>query len=859
MENNVNVNTNIKTYLGKDLNKNTTCANQGNTPLIFSKKLKNNTKVIPLRAIVNRVGRTRHFTPASQEWFNSVYAYNKNYTKLLPTADKQLMKLVRSYFNLYIKKHLNYEEKKSKSLATRFRRLSVKRIFVGKGDLKHTSTKVIITLYVYNYERRKFMVKHDEEVRNWFNTSSMYLKKYSKQPLVRKLANKNVFFSYENWFNWKSYELLNKKSLDLKNLTILERFYFKKFFGRLSLPSNRAGLVNTSIINNQTKLVNDKPLYIYIPLYKDYVQYISNSNLSESKKPSFDNFLNLIRVVSVNNIKNLKNNNLDLSEKTLYLGFVKDFLSRLFFVNKKLTKVILNLDALKTLKGSLGARFKYRFLIRRFLILKRVLHSYKGKTGIEKKKALKSFNLKEYMFILSNINIKNLIDLRKKNVDFRDITLYINHINKYLNKNLYFVHKKFIISLLNSLLSKKTRNINFSDKTIYLEYYKYIFSGKFSHASHVNNPSFDEFKSLLDEFSVDDFEYLKKKYQYYNTLTKLKFTVGKIQDFNKVFEEFNKINYTNLKRKKRSIILKNIREGMFKNYSKDITKIDIKDIISYSTDNLYKLGESFRQRTLKNYFKKTYLSLHKLIFNQNKFTNSFMKYLIRLVSNLYNKKVLFNIVDITKLHLNSDIYTQAVSLKLKNRKNRIYRVLKNSLSRVKMPLVKRIKNKQSNRDADQLLLNKVRNIKINTILVNYISNKDPLNVLLFNLYSKVLDLNNQSLSSVPSSTALTSLQQRVEEKSKDLYNEYSIIKSLKHINMAGIRVEAKGRLTRRFTASRSIFKMKWIGGLKNVDSSFKNLSTVVLRGNTKSNVLYSNVNSKNRNGAFGVKGWVSSK
>ena len=33
--------------------------------------------------------------------------------------------------------------------------------------------------------------------------------------------------------------------------------------------------------------------------------------------------------------------------------------------------------------------------------------------------------------------------------------------------------------------------------------------------------------------------------------------------------------------------------------------------------------------------------------------------------------------------------------------------------------------------------------------------------------------------------------------------------------MRGIRVEAKGRLTRRFTASRSVFKMKWKGGLKN--------------------------------------------
>jgi hypothetical protein len=77
--------------------------------------------------------------------------------------------------------------------------------------------------------------------------------------------------------------------------------------------------------------------------------------------------------------------------------------------------------------------------------------------------------------------------------------------------------------------------------------------------------------------------------------------------------------------------------------------------------------------------------------------------------------------------------------------------------------------------------------------------------------------------------------------------------------LAGIRVEAKGRLTRRFTAAKSVFKVKWKGGLKNVDSSFKGLSTIMLRGDRKSNVQYSILSSKNRNGAFGVKSWVSSK
>ena len=77
--------------------------------------------------------------------------------------------------------------------------------------------------------------------------------------------------------------------------------------------------------------------------------------------------------------------------------------------------------------------------------------------------------------------------------------------------------------------------------------------------------------------------------------------------------------------------------------------------------------------------------------------------------------------------------------------------------------------------------------------------------------------------------------------------------------MAGVRLEAKGRLTRRFTASRSVFKIKWKGTLKNIDATYRGLSSAILRGNIKSNVQYSIINSKTRNGAFGLKGWIGGK
>jgi hypothetical protein len=77
--------------------------------------------------------------------------------------------------------------------------------------------------------------------------------------------------------------------------------------------------------------------------------------------------------------------------------------------------------------------------------------------------------------------------------------------------------------------------------------------------------------------------------------------------------------------------------------------------------------------------------------------------------------------------------------------------------------------------------------------------------------------------------------------------------------MGGIRLEVKGRLTKRYRADRSVYSLKWKGGLKNVDSSFKRLSSVLFKGNSKSNVSYSLFNSKRRIGAFAVKGWISGK
>jgi len=94
----------------------------------------------------------------------------------------------------------------------------------------------------------------------------------------------------------------------------------------------------------------------------------------------------------------------------------------------------------------------------------------------------------------------------------------------------------------------------------------------------------------------------------------------------------------------------------------------------------------------------------------------------------------------------------------------------------------------------------------------------------------------------------------VLKKEYDNFYKNTVLNSLKHKVVNGIRIEASGRLTRRIVAARSIFKLRYIGSLKNTDSSYKGFSSVILRGHFKSNLQHTKLSSKRRIGSFGIKG-----
>ena len=56
---------------------------------------------------LNYMFKPKHFPPYTTEWVNSVYCYNNNLIKLLPSLDINAYNLIKSYFNLYLIKHNN--------------------------------------------------------------------------------------------------------------------------------------------------------------------------------------------------------------------------------------------------------------------------------------------------------------------------------------------------------------------------------------------------------------------------------------------------------------------------------------------------------------------------------------------------------------------------------------------------------------------------------------------------------------------------------------------------------------------------------------------------------------------------------
>jgi len=234
--------------------------------------------------------------------------------------------------------------------------------------------------------------------------------------------------------------------------------------------------------------------------------------------------------------------------------------------------------------------------------------------------------------------------------------------------------------------------------------------------------------------------------------------------------------------------------------------------------NLFYFKSIFKLIVLRklNFIRKIKIKLN---LNEYKFRENFLSKLSILVSKFYNQKVEFNIINLKSIRLNPDILTEYLKLKLKKNRRNVLTRMNYIINNLKLPEENLIteRTRISKHINYNLLENKYKNTNLNFIL-----NKNKLDEILKNLYEKL---------------------------QKNL-----IFNIIKYKNIGGIRLEIKGRLTKRYRADRAVYKVKVKGGLRNIDSCYKGLSTVNFRGYSNSNLEYSIKQGKRRIGAFAVKG-----
>jgi len=200
----------------------------------------------------------------------------------------------------------------------------------------------------------------------------------------------------------------------------------------------------------------------------------------------------------------------------------------------------------------------------------------------------------------------------------------------------------------------------------------------------------------------------------------------------------------------------------------------------------------------------------KLNLNKYKFEEIFLFKLSRLISKFYEdkdkfrstnlcRKIEFNIINLKSIVFNSDIFTQMLAIKLRNRKANVRRRMLFVLAKARLPEVNTIKERgRLTKSVDfNLLENKYKNLNISSIIGVNPNNKNLDEIL------KGLSINAGSNEQVCGGNAADVLN--INGNSSDIYD--TIFNSIHYKNMGGIRLEVKGRLTKRRRADRAVFKV----------------------------------------------------
>lgn len=110
---------------------------------------------------VDEYKNLQYYPPSINEWFNSVYTFNKSYIKPLVVIDVIVNSLFLSYFNmLEYKKKIMYKRR-----SVNKKRYSANKTYVSRAEVKHNNTKIILIIYIFN----KYKIYTERLIRKFTN------------------------------------------------------------------------------------------------------------------------------------------------------------------------------------------------------------------------------------------------------------------------------------------------------------------------------------------------------------------------------------------------------------------------------------------------------------------------------------------------------------------------------------------------------------------------------------------------------------------------------------------------------------------------------------------------------------------
>lgn len=681
--------------------------------------------------------------------------------------------------------------------------LNINKIFqIYKNNFKFVIKLHKFLFFVYFFLYKNIILNNKNKFEDMKKLKKLiWLKWY----VIKSLFNNNLkIFRVSarlNWNKFKEWEILEledfialsknkrKKVLEYKKLDMTEKSQLKKFDEFKSFMIEKWHSLKES--QDYNKIYNLKKF----SLIRSFLRKIYDKNLLRFLSKVFYilkryNYKLLFKNKKINSNKFYKYNKFNKNNK--YKHHKNDIYhndSKIFIRKKGIKKTVIFNNKLKNNlkeKNSLDKKRINKELMNNSI--NNLLENYKNnslnlKRWIYKNKHL--FIIKKTMLKKSMLKKSNLKKIEKKSIKsiFRKIENF--KLKKWLfNKNIY------IFNMLN--LNKSIFKLNNLKLPVF-----YFYRNWFRKRVVNNNKIKIKFKYNFFyriRRTIGQLFILKKDYRIF--IFPAKYDIVFFNYFNKkdtLNDIFNKFNglfenvkfYGNI-----NLYTDFFKENLLQHASeKDMLKIQRNKLISKRLDKIMIL----------------YIYYVKMIYiNNYKYKNWFILGLKNIISNIYKKKVEFNIVNLKYIHLNSDILSNSMAVKLKDRKKRILRVMKKVLKLIRMPSLKFFVRSKI---IERPFLDKYK-----TLSINY-------------------------------------------NTKKHLFNY--IMKFIKNKRISGIRIEGKGRLTKRLTASRSLFKVKYKGTLKDIASSYKSQSSVLLRGHMRPSLQYTQISSKTRNGAFGLKTWIN--